>query len=242
MKNKEKWRPKRFTRNAKGQIIGTYNHKIIGNAYEPVIRKYACGYLADIGCGDVPYYHFYKDNVTDNICVDWGNSTLATSFLDYEADLNAELPFLNTSVFDTVLCTDVLEHIHNPELLFSEMVRILKPGGYLILMVPFLYWIHEVPYDYHRYSHFKLKQFCDTHNLQVEKLDAYGGLPEVFFDLVHKGYSFNNFPFRKPFLFCWNALGSFLSRRKFIKKISDRSRQNFPMGYVLVAKKNPSLR
>jgi SAM-dependent methyltransferase len=237
MKNIDKWEPKRFVRDKKGRIIGTYMHKIIGNAYEPIIRKYSKGVLADIGCGDVPYYHFYRNNIVNNICVDWGNSALETSFLDYEADLNAEINFLESNSFDTVLCTDVLEHIYRPELLFSEMTRILKPNGHLILTVPFMYWIHTNPHDYHRYTHFKLKEFCANNKLKVVELNTYGGLPEIIYDLTYKGYSYYNLPLQKVFQFFWSGLGTFLSKRNFVKKMSNNSKATFPMGYVLVAEK-----
>ncbi|MCU0433979.1 MAG: methyltransferase domain-containing protein [Bacteroidia bacterium] len=237
MKNQEHWKAKRFVRDKKGRIIGTYNHKIIGNAYEPVIRKYARGRLGDVGCGDVPYYIFYKDIVSETICVDWGNSRLDISHLDFEADLNEGLGFLESNSFDTVLCSDVLEHIRKPELLFSEMIRILKPGGHLILTVPFLYWLHETPHDHHRYTEYKLKDFCATNNAEAVELFPYGGLPEVLFDLVSKGYRFGNFPMQKPFFFFWNGWGKFLSRRRFVKKISERTKRTFPLGYVLVARK-----
>lgn len=237
MKNKEKWTPKRFTRDSKGRIIGTHNHKIIGNSYEPIIRKYASGILADIGCGDVPYYHFYRDNIQDNICVDWENSTLELSFLDHHADLNKPLDFLDSNSVDTVLSTDVLEHIHEPALLFSEMARILKPNGHLILSVPFLYWIHEKPHDYHRYTHYMLEGLCKKNGLEVIELEAYGGLPEIIFDLLHKGYGFYNLPGKAIYYAILNALGRVLSRMGIVKRMSLRSRTTFPMGYILVAKK-----
>jgi len=237
MKNIDKWKSNRFNRDKKGRIIGSYMHKIIGNAYEPAIKKYSKGLLADIGSGDVPYYHFYKDLITGNICVDWENSSLEISYLDHAADLNKGLNFLTSSSFDTVLCTDVLEHIYRPELLFSEMARILKPNGHLILTVPFLYWIHDSPHDHHRYTDHKLKEFCINNNLEVVHLSAYGGLPEIIYDLIHKGYGFYNFPLKKVFYFFWNRIGYFLSNRKFVKRLSLNSRNTFPMGYVLVASK-----
>jgi SAM-dependent methyltransferase len=238
MKNIEKWAAKRFVRDAKGRIIGTHNHKIIGNAYEPVIREYANGRLADLGCGDVPFYHFYKNNITENICVDWGNENKGISFLDHEADLNTKIDFLASDSFDSVLCTDVLEHIHQPELLFSEMARILKSNGHLILTVPFIYWIHDSPHDYHRYTNYKLREFCKKNNLEVVKLEAYGGLPEIIYDLVHKGYSYYNFPAKRIFYWFWRNFGTFLSKRKFVKRLSESSKPTFPMGYTLVARKN----
>jgi SAM-dependent methyltransferase len=238
MKNKENWKPKRFTKDAKGRIIGTHNHKIIGHSYEPMIKKYATGILADIGCGDVPYYHFYKDLVEDNICIDWENSSLELSFLDHHADLNKPLTFLESNSFDTVLSTDVLEHIHEPALLFSEMTRILKSNGHLILAVPFLYWIHDNPHDYHRYTHFMLREFCKKNNLEVVELEAYGGLPEIIFDLIYKGYGYFNLPLKSFFYPCFNFLGRFMSKRGFVKRMSINSRPTFPMGYILVARKN----
>lgn len=237
MKNAEKWKPKRFTKDKKGRIVGTYMHKIIGNAYEPIIRKYSKGLLVDVGCGDVPYYHFYKDIVTNNICVDWANSSLETSFLDYEQDLNKGLDFLKNDSFDTVLCTDVLEHIYRPELLFSEMARVLKPNGHLILAVPFIYWVHDNPHDYHRYTHFKLEEFCSNNKLKVVELNTYGGLPEIIYDLVDKGYSYYNFPLKRIFYFFWRGVGAFLSKRNFVKRLSKSSTATFPMGYILVATK-----
>jgi SAM-dependent methyltransferase len=237
MKNVEKWRPYRCVKDENGKIIGPYMQRIIGNTYEPVIIKYAKGQLADIGSSNVPYYHFYKDLITDNTCVDWGNSLSENSFLDYEADLNKGLDFLANDSFDTVLCTDVLEHIYRPEVLFSEMARILKPNGNIIVGVPFMYWIHEDPHDYHRYTHNKLKEFCTNNNLEVVQLNAYGGLPEIIFDLIQKGYGYYNFPLKKMFYFFWNGFGKFMSKRKFVQRLSVNSRSTFPMGYVLVAVK-----
>lgn len=48
MKNKELWVQDSFRRDSKGRIIGTHMHKIIGNAYETVIRSHASGILADV--------------------------------------------------------------------------------------------------------------------------------------------------------------------------------------------------
>lgn len=237
MKNKDQWKPKRFTRDSKGRIIGTHNHKIIGNAYEPVIKKYSSGQLADVGCGDVPYYLFYKDQVEDNTCIDWVNSKLDLSFIDHDADLNKPLDFLEDNKFDTTLCTDVLEHVHEPVQLFSEMVRITKPGGHLIITVPFLYWIHGDPYDYSRFTNHMLKEYCRKNNLEILHLEAFGGLPEVIFDLIMKGYNYYNLPFRKLFNSLFMKFGMMLSKISKVKNLSIASRKFFPQGYILVAKK-----
>jgi SAM-dependent methyltransferase len=236
MKNKEKWIPTHYQKDAHGRIPGTHMHKIIGHAYEKIITRHASGLLADIGCGVVPYYMMYKDLVTDNICIDWAAEG-EISFLDFTADLNKDTIALETGSVDTVLCTDVLEHISSPNHLFSEMTRILKPGGKLILTVPFIYWIHSAPHDHHRYTRYKLQDFCQTNNLQTLSIDEYGGLPEIIYDLVWKGYYYNNFPLTRYFLFGWRVFGRFLYNRKFVKKITAKTKESFPLGYILVAQK-----
>jgi SAM-dependent methyltransferase len=61
------------------------------------------------------------------------------------------LPLLDDSV-DTVTCNAVIEHVPNPANLVAEMARVLKPGGFAQLMVPFVFPFHAYPGDYQRYS------------------------------------------------------------------------------------------
>ncbi len=61
------------------------------------------------------------------------------------------VPLADASV-DTVTCNAVIEHVQKPADLVSEMYRILKPGGYAQLMIPFVFPFHEFPGDYQRYT------------------------------------------------------------------------------------------
>jgi len=237
MQHPERWQQHRFHTDARGRFTGPYMERIIGRAYEPLIRRYASGRLADLGCGNVPYYAWYRDNVSETICVDWEHSVRGNAHLDHVADLNAPLDFLPNNDFDTVLCTDVLEHIHAPEILFGEMVRMTRPGGHIIVAVPFLYWIHEAPHDHHRYTEHKLRQWCKMHELHVTELLIYGGWPEVVFDLVYKGLDYWGLPGKRMVLAVWSGFGKLLSKMPAVKRMSQRSRSTFPLGYVLVARK-----
>jgi hypothetical protein len=100
-----------------------------------------------------------------------------------------------------------------------------------------MYWIHAAPHDHHRYTRYKLQDFCEKHGLNIISLEEYGGLPEVIYDLVWKGYYYYNFPLKRFFLFGWRVMGRFLYNRSVVKKITKRTKENFPLGYILVAQK-----
>lgn len=61
------------------------------------------------------------------------------------------LPFADNSI-DSLICQAVLEHVHDPRQVIKEANRVLKPGGYLYLEVPFLQGFHADPHDYQRYT------------------------------------------------------------------------------------------
>jgi len=67
------------------------------------------------------------------------------------ADLEGGLPF-GTAAYDTVLSLNTLEHLRNDGFVLREMLRVLRPGGRLLLGVPFLYPVHASPSDYHRHT------------------------------------------------------------------------------------------
>jgi 2-polyprenyl-3-methyl-5-hydroxy-6-metoxy-1,4-benzoquinol methylase len=52
----------------------------------------------------------------------------------YEADVN-DMPFADWA-FDTIICSEVLEHIHTPSIALKEMARVCRPGGHLYLTCP----------------------------------------------------------------------------------------------------------
>lgn len=201
----------------------------IAVAYEQAIRAHAGGVLADLGCGRVPLYQCYADLVDEVICIDWENTAHPNPHVDHVADLNEALPLPDERV-DTVLATDVLEHLSRPDQFWAEVTRVLRPGGRLILGVPFLYWLHEQPHDHFRYTSHRLARYCQEHGLELISLDAYGGPFSVVFDVIGK-----NVP--AAFARVWHATARTLLRVSAIRRV-DRSRSSaFPLGYCLVAGK-----
>ena len=76
------------------------------------------------------------------------------------------LPF-GDSEFDTIILSDVLEHIPVPEHLWKEMARILSRNGKIIMNVPFYYCLHEAPHDCSRYTEFALRRFVEMSGLRL---------------------------------------------------------------------------
>ena len=213
---------------------------LVAQLYDRHLKTHAHGRLLDLGCGRVPLYEAYRERICTCTCVDWANTIHQSEYVDHECDLNEPLP-LDDASFDTIVLSDVLEHLHNPGSLWSEMARLLAPGGKIIMNTPFFYQLHEIPHDYYRYTEYALRRFADESGLNVIKIESVGGFPEVATDLTVK------FMLRLPNLMriCMRpiAIGlqwftfSFVNTRPG-RSISRRSGRLTPLGYFLVVEKS----
>jgi SAM-dependent methyltransferase len=115
--------------------------------------KQITGKTLDIGCGTKPYIHFFNHSEYVGLEYDTGiDQDKKTADYYYSGE---RFPFTENT-FDSAVCNQVLEHIFNPEVFLSEVNRILKTGGKLLITVPFVWDEHEQPFDYARYSSFGL--------------------------------------------------------------------------------------
>lgn len=242
MKNKDKWKTSKYvyrngvlTASSEVAVCSRLFASITASFYDENIKTHCSGKLLDLGCGNVPLYEAYRNSIDDVICADWSNTFHKNQYLDCECDLTQALPFQDGE-FDTLICSDVLEHLPNPELLWSEMNRILKKGGKVLISVPFFYWIHEAPYDYHRYTNFALEHFAKQSGFEVLLLESMGGWPEVAADGLAKFLHFR--PFFGSFLalLVQKSTAYFIST-KVGKRVSNNSNHIFPLGYFLVVQK-----
>jgi SAM-dependent methyltransferase len=196
-------------------------------AYERAIRKHAHGVLADIGCGRAPYFGIYRHHVSTSVGVDWPNSPHARDQVDVLSDLNVVIGLPDESA-DTILCTDVLEHIFQPAILWRELARIARPGAALIVGVPFLYWLHEQPFDYHRYTEHALRRYAEDAGFEAIEIAPIGGLLHVLIDTVCKGARGN---LLRRFAAAMASLTAPVTKR-----LLPRSTR-FPLAYLLIAQK-----
>src|SRR5260221_3893070 len=117
--------------------------------------------LIDLGCGRMPYRKELEPGLKKYIGIDHpGISHLyySTRRPDILADITKKIPVKNGS-FDTAIMLEVLEYLETPLKTFDEVNRILKRNGFLILTSPFLYPLHDVPYDRNRFTNTQISDF-----------------------------------------------------------------------------------
>lgn len=243
-REKLNWYPTKFIE-SKGEWIANPNEvkpssRLTANLmlqnYVRVLRTYGKGDLVDLGCGNAPLYGVYGPLTDRVIWTDWEQSKHAVFEKDLILDLNKPLDQIEDNSFDTVLLSDVLEHLVYPDNLIREIHRILRPHGVVLIGVPFMYWIHEPPHDFHRFTKFKLERFGSDAGFEVVEITETGGGWDVFHDLLMKLL----FSHKKPSSLWANRVYRFLlwvRRRTARSKNYQKLTKLFPLGYIAVFKK-----
>jgi SAM-dependent methyltransferase len=113
--------------------------------------------VLDVGCGDKPFA-----SLLDGV-YHVGTDLFPSTAPDVVAD-NAMLPLRDNSV-DGVLASETLEHTLDYERAISEMVRVCKDGGLLFISVPFMHPIHNPPYDFQRFTVYRLLHSFSDHEV-----------------------------------------------------------------------------
>lgn len=76
--------------------------------------------------------------------------------------------------FDIVFLMDVIEHIPEPHKAISEVFRVLKKGGTLVLSAPFIFPIHDAPHDYFRFTRFGLSHLLrNFEDIEIREKNDY---------------------------------------------------------------------
>jgi SAM-dependent methyltransferase len=129
--------------------------------------------VLDAGAGEGQYRRYLPHARYIGVDLAVGDVQWNYSGLDAVSDL-ARLPF-EANTFDAVLCTQVLEHVREPQQVLCEISRALKPGGRLYLSTPQSSHQHQKPYDYYRYTSFGLRYLLERAGLAVEVIKPMGG-------------------------------------------------------------------
>lgn len=129
--------------------------------------KEMSGKILDVGCGQKPYKTLFKYDSYIGMDVEQSGHSHQYEEIDIFYD-GKTFPFDDNS-FDCVITSQVFEHVFTPDLFIKEIYRVLKPGGKLLLTVPFVWDEHEQPYDYARYSSFGLAYILKENDIIINK-------------------------------------------------------------------------
>ena len=173
------------------------------------------GKLLDFGCGRKPFEDLFT--VEKYIGVDLQNTghDHKHSKVDVYYD-GKHLPFDNET-FDSLFCSEVLEHIFDADKILPEINRVLKPGAKALITVPFSWIEHETPYDYARYSSFGIKYLLEKNGFKIEEHKKCGTFARVnfqnwalyFFELFKK-WGMTGYILSLLFIAPINIIGSLL--------------------------------
>lgn len=171
-------------------IMKRFTHK----AVEEAKRLGRGAKLVDIGCGRMPYRGELEKIIASYTGVDHPkiSSLYRPAFSpDVLADITKPRVPLSSNYFDIALLFEVLEYLENPRVAFKEIRRILKKEGFLIITTPFLYPLHDVPYDRNRFSTTGLKELLKNGGFKIVKVKAQGNFFE-FISLNFQVFIFKN--------------------------------------------------
>jgi len=144
------------------------------------------GNWLDIGAGDQPYKEYFAgaaSYATTNTKRHY--STQESERIDklttHWIEDGKALPLPDNSL-DGVACFQVLSVIDNPREFFTEIYRVLKPGGEFLLTTDFLYpvWSSE---DRYRHTAFSIRNLSETNGFTVETIDSFGGFASTLYSL-----------------------------------------------------------
>lgn len=156
------------------------------------------GDVLDIGCGKMPYRNLFT-SVDKYVGMDIKLDELT------EGNVNAHIyydgkvfPLANES-FSNAFSTEAFELISNPDEILAEIHRVLIPGGYFLITVPFVWEEHWLPFDYCRYTSSGIKTLLERNKFEIiEQIKSTTYFSTVWQTLIFYIYQ-NLFPSNKYF-------------------------------------------
>jgi len=223
-----------------GKAAWTDAHKLSRDNIARLLAKaapYVHGAVLDVGCGMKPYEQLLGGQATHWTGLDFVQSAAGHTRADVFGSA-LDMPFESAS-FDTIICTQVAEHVPEPMRLFSECARVLRTGGILLLTTPQTEEMHEQPHDYYRYTRYGLQYLAEAQGLQVLALHPFGGAAQAFALLAARELPCAQripplFALSRLLVAAINLTGAILDQLW----LATGDRRAITIGYLLIARKN----
>jgi len=176
----------------------------------PLLKNTRQGIILDVGAKNSPYLPFIKHSKYLRLDISNKNHP------DIVCDLH-KIEWQD-NYFDTIIATEVLEHLYDPRQALDEILRIMKPGGKLFITTRFIYKYHPDPKDFYRYTKdslaYLLKKFSNV------KIYPHGNRLLVLWQFL-----------------CSGKLEYILTPLNPLVNLLNTPDPLFPLGYVVTAKK-----
>jgi len=134
---------------------------------------YIRGAVLDFGCGNRSYEYLFNAEGIIGLDIQKSGHDHSNENIDVYYDGNT-LPFQNDS-FDSILSIEVFEHVFNIDTILNELYRVLKPGGNILISIPFVWEEHEQPFDFGRYTSFGIRYLLEKQGFKVIKSEKSSG-------------------------------------------------------------------
>lgn len=155
------------------------------------------GRILDAGAGECRNRSLIENQTYIALDAACGDQSWNYADLDVIANLE-KVPFKPNS-FDLVICTQVLEHVQEPQIVLNEFFRIIKGGGTLCISAPQGWGVHQAPNDFFRYTHFGLRHLLEKSGFQIISITPSCGyysylanrltvFPKTFFWQIKQGW------------------------------------------------------
>ena len=138
----------------------------------------------DIGCGRQPFrgrieaagFKYFGADVAQN----------PEESVDYVCAIDRDLPeeLEKSAPFGLIICTEVMEHVADWHVAFSNLYRLTDVGGIVILTCPFFFPLHEEPYDFWRPTPHALRHFAGQAGFRVVECEKAGDAWDVIGTLM----------------------------------------------------------
>ena len=197
--------------------------------------------ILDAGAGEGKLKNIFSSKNIEYCGIDFGVGCDSWDYSDViHGDLE-DLHFIDNNEFDSILLIQVLEHLKNPRVVLKELNRVLKNNGKIYIAVPQLQGVHQVPYDYFRFTPYGLSMLLEESGFKVESIN-----PQLYGDMQAASRNFQwavdyyrdntTKVTRKVLLFIFNLLNRLIFK---LAGVLDKDIDKYlnPIGYFVVARK-----